>query len=611
MVCTWGVYNPTERIDGDYGETYFGGVNSDYDIIKDYAEIVNGNITAWNATFTLARSGLADDAAYRRIQGKNPDGTINPAYEAYVDVENLIDYMIINFYGANWDWDEHNWIALRSRVKPGKGFQFFSWDAEHILENVTSSVLAENNSKRPSELFQLFLQNAQFKKLFADRVQKHCFHGGALTPEVAAARWMKRSEEIDTAIIAESARWGDYRRDVHRFTSAGPFYLYDRQFWLDEQSFLLKTYFPNRTATFIDQLKAASLFLSLDAPQVLVNRIPFTQYSVRAGDTITMSFSGGTVYYTVDGSDPELLGQPSPAAVVYSAPIILTHGAHFKIRRFYSDEWSPLVDVQFFMPSELHRLKMTELHYHPLVPDTLDQRDFEFIELKNTEQELDISGVQFTEGITYTFPQRTTVDSGGFVVLASNKSSFTSRYGFSPFGEYTGALDNSGERIVLISAQSDTLISMTYADNSPWPAEADGGGYSLVSKETSPIGDPNDPSYWRLSNKLDGSPGSDDIVTENTEAQTSLTLAGFLLQQNYPNPFNPSTIIRYQLAANSYVTLKVYDIVGRDVATLVNEHQRAGHYSVTLNARNLPSGIFFYRINAGNFSAVKKLVVIK
>ena len=225
-----------------------------------------------------------------------------------MDVENLIDYMIINFYGANWDWDEHNWIVLRSRVNPGKGFQFFSWDAEHILENVTSSVLTENNSGRPSELFRLLLKNSQFKKLFADRVQKHCYYGGALTPEVAAARWMKRSEEIDTAIIAESARWGDYRRDVYRYISAGPFYLYDRQWWLDEQSFLINTYFPNRTAQFINQLVADSLFPSISAPQILVNGAQVRQYSMKAGDVITILSSDGFIYYTVDGSDPELLG---------------------------------------------------------------------------------------------------------------------------------------------------------------------------------------------------------------------------------------------------------------------------------------------------------------
>jgi hypothetical protein len=92
----------------------------------------------------------------------------------------------------------------------------------------------------------------------------------------------------------------------------------------------------------------------------------------------------------------------------------------------------------------------------------------------------------------------------------------------------------------------------------------------------------------------------------------------FALQQNYPNPFNPSTIITYQLPIINYVTLKVYDVLGRVVKTLVNERQAAGMHSVTFNAAGLSSGIYFYRITclpdrqaAGNFTDVKKLVLLK
>ena len=442
----WGIYNPTEHIDEDFAETYLGGEQEDYDIIKDYGEVVSGEKTAWNAMFSLARAGLTDNANYQKIQGKNPDGTINPSYPAYIDVENLIDYMIINFYGANWDWDHHNWIAIRNRINPGKGFQFFSWDAEHILENVSSSVLDENNSGNPSELFQLLIENSEFKQLFADRVQKHCFNGGALTPEAALARWMKRADEIDTAIVAESARWGDYRRDVHQYAS-GPYYLYDRQFWLDEQSFLVDNYFPYRTATFIEQLKDEGMFPTITVPKVLINGNPLINDVVDGGDTLTMSFLGGTVYYTTDGNDPEISGEPSGTASVYDSPIVLSTSTRFKIRRFYRDEWSTLLDISISVSIDFQYLKITEINYHPLVPDSLDGKDFEFIELKNTGSAIDIGGVQFTNGISYTFPQNTIVDSGSFVVLASNKESFTSRYGFSPFDEYSGALDNSGEEV--------------------------------------------------------------------------------------------------------------------------------------------------------------------
>ena len=80
---------------------------------------------------------------------------------------------------------------------------------------------------------------------------------------------------------------------------------------------------------------------------------------------------------------------------------------------------------------------------------------------------------------------------------------------------------------------------------------------------------------------------------------------------NYPNPFNPSTVIAYELSTVSHVTLKIYDILGREVATLVNEKQNPGFYSVRFNAFYLSSGVYFYRIIAGRYNSVKKLVVMK
>ncbi|MFA6026747.1 MAG: T9SS type A sorting domain-containing protein [Ignavibacteriaceae bacterium] len=85
----------------------------------------------------------------------------------------------------------------------------------------------------------------------------------------------------------------------------------------------------------------------------------------------------------------------------------------------------------------------------------------------------------------------------------------------------------------------------------------------------------------------------------------------FMLAQNYPNPFNPSTIISWQLAVNSHVTLKVYDIIGNEVATLVNEDQPAGNYEVEFDASKLSSGIYFYEINTGTFRSIKKMILLK
>jgi len=87
--------------------------------------------------------------------------------------------------------------------------------------------------------------------------------------------------------------------------------------------------------------------------------------------------------------------------------------------------------------------------------------------------------------------------------------------------------------------------------------------------------------------------------------------SNFSLSQNFPNPFNPSTIISYSVPKASFVAIKVYDLLGREVVTLVNEQKSVGNYQVEFNAKGLPSGIYFYKMDAGNFSETKKLLLLK
>jgi hypothetical protein len=86
---------------------------------------------------------------------------------------------------------------------------------------------------------------------------------------------------------------------------------------------------------------------------------------------------------------------------------------------------------------------------------------------------------------------------------------------------------------------------------------------------------------------------------------------GFALTQNFPNPFNPSTRIGYTIPSPSRVVLKVYTLLGQEVATLVNDEENAGYKSVVWDGAGLANGVYFYRIQAGAFSAVKKMLLLK
>jgi hypothetical protein len=114
--------------------------------------------------------------------------------------------------------------------------------------------------------------------------------------------------------------------------------------------------------------------------------------------------------------------------------------------------------------------------------------------------------------------------------------------------------------------------------------------------------DTNDEIYYK-SNPTGGIIGINNISSEIPD--------NYNLSQNYPNPFNPNTIIKYSLLADSYTTLKVYNILGNEITTLINQNQNAGIYSVEFDGSNYVSGIYFYKLESGNFISVKKMIMVK
>jgi CotH protein len=208
---------------------------------------VSGDETAWKRLFALANSGVTNRAQF-------------DAVSELLDVPAFCDYILLNLYGANGDWDAvSNWYAAHKRTTAGR-YLFFVWDGERTLENVNDNILKLDDDFSPMRLFQRLRGDTGFRELFAQRAQRHLAGDGVLIPARAAARYRRLAEALDAAIIAESARWGGYRRDVHRYKE-GPYELYTRdQHWRPEVKRLLEDYFPKRTAVFIEQLKAAQLY---------------------------------------------------------------------------------------------------------------------------------------------------------------------------------------------------------------------------------------------------------------------------------------------------------------------------------------------------------------
>lgn len=630
----WGLFYTQERSEASFAASYFGGIEADYDVVKvntgEYynlyeIEATDGNLDKYRELWNACNTGFLTDANYLKVKGMNPDGSVNPNYPKLLDEENLIDYMIITYFVGDFDGpvsdfrgnaSPNNYYGIFNRINPD-GFKFFRHDAEHSLFKYrgvdrTGPYNAGINFREfnPQWLHQKLMSNNHYKLKFADRVFRHFFgtsqEAGVLTRGANTNRIMARKNQIDKAIISESARWGDSKRSVAR----------TKDDWENAVSFILNDYLIDRNDVVLKQFKAKGWYPSFNPPTIDT-----------ANSKIIMNKQGGEIYYTKDGSDPYsqfTINNISPAAIKYESPIEIEHNLHIKARVNYNNTWSAVNEISPYIFHDLNSIKVTELHYNPMVEDTTDSRELEFIELKNIgPAQVNLKGSAFVNGISYEFARDLLMNTGEFVVLSSNKVEFKKRYGFDSYDEYEGQLDNSGERVSFISSSKDTVLNFRYNDKLPWPVEADGKGYSLVSKSKNPIGDPNDAGYWSKSEAIHGSPGRDDLISSFRDEQ-NLIPAQIQLFQNYPNPFNPETVITYQLSETSDVSLKVYDILGRELAVLVNKTQQPGFHSVKFSvskikensnfnsiSSSISSGIFFYRLHVGNFSEVKKMIFLK
>jgi len=209
----------------------------------------------------------------------------------------------------------------------------------------------------------------------------------------------------------------------------------------------------------------------------------------------------------------------------------------------------------------------------------------------------------------FELPQNTSIRPFGYVVLCKDTTAFRKIY-----PQVKNILGNfnygfgKGDQVRLFTNYGVPVDGLTYGISAPWPASANGDGPSLELAEYD--SDNADARNWRASDVMGGTPGEKNSRATGLENSSQGPALSFELEQNYPNPFNPETKIRWQLSVGGFVKLDIYNILGQKVRTLVNGRREAGKYSVRFNAASLPSGLYFYRLRAGNRVAVRKMMLV-
>ncbi len=347
--CYWGIYQTEERVDQKYCADNVGGAKENYDVARTSnvnngsgatytTGIVEGETAAWEALWNISMKegyGSGHEANYYKVRGLNPDGTRNPDYPIYLNVTNLICFMLTSQYTADYDSPANknnlpnNIIAYRNRVEGDGDIEGFLWNRHDSEQSLGHGEFGSNvaagkgallfgtraNGKteladfNPQMLHYELCANPEYRRTFADLVQKHILTpGGAMSPEKCKERYSARMAQIDDAVMAELARWGKS---------------WTRSTWTGNCTKDL-SFFDQRTSYLINNYRDSSLkwFPSIDAAKVLnSSALELADGDkVDAGDRVYLSGgNNGTVYYTTDGSDPCLSnGDISGSAQTYT-----------------------------------------------------------------------------------------------------------------------------------------------------------------------------------------------------------------------------------------------------------------------------------------------------
>ncbi|MCF6357166.1 MAG: lamin tail domain-containing protein, partial [Draconibacterium sp.] len=414
----------------------------------------------------------------------------------------------------------------------------------------------------------------------------------------------KRVSQIDLAIIAEMARWGDARGNSNPYTK--------NDNWIPEINNMRNNYFPERTAIVIDQLKSAKIYSSPDAPVVKRNtieiKLPYSKFEESISVDISNPGNVGIIYYTFDGTNPgEIDGKISESTKLYNDyPFSINSTTVLKTRVYYNGNWRAIKQVNFLKTNEdFSSLKVTELHYHPLDYivgiDTTEGKKLEFIEFKNTgNRSLNLSGLVLDSAVYYEFPENEILNSGEFYIVSSKTDKFYEFYGMESSGNYKGYFSNGGEEVLLHDSNGNAIIHFTYDDKSPWPEEPDGDGNSLVSAIRNPEGDPNQHEYWASSVNISGSPFADEPYNVSSKL-IAIQNTDMII---YPNPTND--ILNIKVDNSNFETemnIAIYSISG----VLMYQNTHPLETTLSLRQLNLLPAFYIVKVNCQNFSKSYKI----
>ncbi len=464
----------------DPGDSGFRAANQTIRWVYPKEEEVTGPQAQWSTDHF--------NTFYSALQGANyrdPD----VGYRRYIDPESWVDHSILNVLPKNVDalrLSAYFYKSRQGKIEFGPIWDFDrSMDSTDGRDNDPRTWYGTGDATRFFDYpwWERLFDDVDFWQLWRDRWHEH--RQGPVSDSNMRSIIDFMAFEIEGSIARDNARWGQaslssWRNHINSMKN----WLTTRAEWIDGQF----------------------------APVPRFNRPPG---QISPGFNLTMTSSEGSIYYTLDGRDPRAPGGGiAPDAVRYTGAVSLNGNARAVARtRVSSSDWSAPNGATYY--TELPRLVITELHYHPADPpegSPHSDDDFEFIELQNVgPTPIALEGFSLTAAVEFTFPAMTLL-SGDYVVVVENEEAFATRYDTASMliaGQYAGRLDNDGEILALRGPLDEPILGFAFEDT--WYPSTDGLGDSLT------IRDPNGPQRmwdemegWAAGSFPHGTPGAGD-----------------------------------------------------------------------------------------------------
>ncbi len=596
----WGIHNIREKINEHY-------VAENYNLDTDDINILQGDPRHNSNVICGTSEGYNSIIQYVSTHDMKAEG-VYEYLDDQIDMNNYIDYQIAEIFLAANDWPMNNIKFWSANVPPYNKWRWIIFDLDNCFFYDAGNTLALAtdpdcrctwpNPSWSTLLFRKLLENETYRNEF---IQRYAWHmNTTFQPSRVIHVIDSMKENIAAEIPRHIKRWGG---------QMVPF----PESWIRPTFNSMEEWLTN-----VDRMKWFARARPEPARQHVADYFGLPRSMMRLGIHSDQPEAGiiklnRQVMHGKDHVGEYFKDIPMTIKAIPALGYRFSHWDYSLFGKAVTINQSPVLDI---IPSEdltltAHFVKMTEddlplvineINYHsPGNPNTGD-----WIEIFNRKDAIvDLSGWYLKDGEdshTFNFPYGLEIGPNGYLVLCEDLLAFEeilpdvkNRIGDLGFG-----LSNAGEVIRLYASTGDLIDSVRYDDDDPWPNEPDGNGPTL--ELISPDLDNDLPESWVESYRY-GTPGAQNF---------SNTIEKNILKQNYPNPFNGDTNIPYSIKTPGVVTIRLFDIFGKEMVTLLNERKEISSYVLSWNSAGLSNGVYIYTLTVDNkFVDARKMVVTR